>query len=78
MDEILRLALLGALLVSFAVLVAYVLGLALAVVSTWWRVRRPDPLADELDRLLAGLTGGSGDLRARARPRGRRWEGGRR
>jgi hypothetical protein len=61
MDEILRLALLGALLVSFAGLAAYVLGLAFAVASTLWRARRPDPLADELDRLLAGLTSGAGD-----------------
>lgn len=57
MDEILRLVLAAALVISLAGIAAYVVVLAGVVASTLRGARRPDPLAGEVDRLLAGLSG---------------------
>ena len=68
-NEILRFVLGGALVISLAGIVAYGLALAVVALGTLWRSRRPDPLAQELDRLLAGLGSASGDVANRQPPK---------
>lgn len=70
-NEILRFVLGGALVISLAGIVAYGLALAVVAVGTLRRSRRPDPLAKELDQLLAGLGGASGDVATPAAPKDR-------
>lgn len=57
MNEVLRIVLGGLVVASLTVIVAYVLGFVSVVVATVLASRRRDPLAEELDQMLAGLLG---------------------
>ena len=74
MVEALRVLLTALVVVSLCVIAAYVVGFLAVTVATVHRRSRPDPLVEDLDRVLAEILGRSG----RPEPSVHRSPGGRR
>lgn len=54
MTEALRIILTGLVVASFVAIVAYMAVFMAAIIWTLGNARRPDPLSEELDRLVTG------------------------